>query len=160
MEQTAYDFARFEAAGRPAEKKQARLRSVKGGGQAPSRWHELFVNFKVVLAAALFLGLAVGLLQSKATITELTVEIQRTQSALTTAQSTYNYLNSELNSKTSMANVEEVANRLGLMKMDESQITYVRLEASGVLTRTETGVKQWADMFSAGVLSLIEKLEF
>ncbi len=160
MEQIAYDFARFEQTSKPAAKSKAKLRAVKGGKPKNSRLHEMLVNFRAVLAVTLFLGLAVGLLQSKVTITELTTEIQRTQSQLTTAQSTYNYLNSELNSRTSMANVEEVANRLGLMKLDDSQITYIRLDDSSVLTRKESDVKRWTDLLYSGVLSLIEQLDF
>lgn len=160
MEQTAYDFARFEENRRPEQKNKARLRAVKGGKSKHSRLHELLANFRAVVAVTLFLALAVGLLQSKASITELTTEIQRTQNQLTTAQSTYNYLNSELNSRTSMANVEEAANRLGLMKLDDSQITYIRLDTSSVLTRKESDVKKWTELVYSGLLSLIEKLEF
>ena len=104
--------------------------------------------------------LAIGLLESKVTITELTTQIQRTQTQLTSEQSTYNYLSSELNSKTSMANVEEVANRLGLMKLDDSQITYVRLDESSVITRAPSDVEKWSEFLYSGVLSLIEKLDF
>ena len=59
-----------------------------------------------------------------------------------------------------MANVEEVANRLGLMKLDDSQITYIRLDDSSVLTRKESDVKRWTDLLYSGVLSLIEQLDF
>lgn len=160
MAQAAHDFSLFEETGRTAPKKKAQLRPVRGGAVRSEQLRRLRSNFRVVLAATLFLTLAVSLLQSKATLNELTTEIQRTQSQLTTEQSTNNYLNSELNSKTSMANVEETANRLGLMKMDESQITYVRLEDSSVLTRRESDVKQWTEFLHSGLLSLAEKLDF
>lgn len=160
MAQAAHDFSLFEENERPAPKKKAQLRSVKGGAVRSEQLRRLGGNFRIVLAATLFLTLAVSLLQSKATLNELTTEIQRTQSQLTTEQSTNNYLNSELNGKTSMANVEEVANRLGLMKMDESQITYVRLEESSVLTRKESDVKRWTEFLYSGLLSLAERLDF
>lgn len=160
MAQAAHDFSLFEENERPASKKKAQLRSVKGGAVRSEQLRRLRGNFRIVLAATLFLTLAVSLLQSKATLNELTTEIQRTQSQLTTEQSTNNYLNSELNGKTSMANVEEVANRLGLMKMDESQITYVRLEESSVLTRKESDVKRWTEFLYSGLLSLAERLDF
>lgn len=160
MAQAAHDFSLFEETGQTAPKKKAQLRPVKGGAVRSEQLRRLRSNFRIVLAATLFLTLAVSLLQSKATLNELTTEIQRTQSQLTTEQSTNNYLNSELNNKTSMANVEETANRLGLMKMDESQITYVRLEDSSVLTRRESDVKQWTEFLYSGLLSLAEKLDF
>ena len=112
------------------------------------------------MSAVVVLALAISLLQSKATLTELTTDIQREQAQLVTEQSTYNYLNNELNSKTSMANVEEVANRLGLMKLDDSQITYVRLEESSSLIRKVSEVEKWSEFLYSGLLSLMDKLEF
>ena len=41
-------------------------------------------------------------------------------------QSQYTYYNSALNSRTNITSVEETATRLGLMKIDQSQITYIR----------------------------------
>ena len=43
-------------------------------------------------------------------------------------QSQYTYYNSALNSRTNITSVEETATRLGLMKIDQSQITYIRLD--------------------------------
>jgi len=162
MQQAAYDFAKFENtnAAQKQKAKKADLRAVQGGKKSVSRWQELWINLKAVVAVTLFLVLAIGLLESKVTITELTTQIQRTQTQLTSEQSTYNYLSSELNSKTSMANVEEVANRLGLMKLDDSQITYVRLDESSVITRVPSDVEKWSEFLYSGVLSLIEKLDF
>ncbi len=160
MAQTAHDFALFENAPKTARK--PKLQAVKGGAPKikTNRLAQLWVNFRNALGLVLFLGLAVSLLQSKATLTELTTEIQREQTQLVAEQSTYNYLNNELNSKTSMANVEEVANRLGLMKLDDSQITYVRLEESSTLTRKESEVEKLSEFLYSGLLSLMDKLEF
>lgn len=158
MPQNAHDFALFENTSRPDAK--PKLRAVKGGAPKKSRLQEAWGTLTNLLGVVLFLGLAISLLQSKATLTELTTQIQREQTQLVTEQSTYNYLTSELNSKTSMANVEEVANRLGLMKLDDSQITYVRLEESSSLTRKESEVEKWTEFLYSGLLSLMDKLEF
>ncbi len=164
MAQTAHDFTLFENTTTPrtaSAKARPALRAVKGGAAAqPGRLQALWGNLRTLLSAVLFLGLAICLLRSKATITELTTQIQREQTQLVAEQSTYNYLNSELNSRTSMANVEEVANRLGLMKLDDSQITYVRLEESSTLTRAASQVEQWSEFLYSGLLSLMDKLEF
>ncbi len=66
---------------------------------------------------------------------ELNDQIQSTKAQLVSAQSQYTYYNSTLNSKTNIASVEEAASRLGLMKIDQSQITYIRLGESGALVR-------------------------
>ena len=161
MAQTAHDFALFENTQKPQNQKKSPLKAVQGGAEAaPSRLRTLWVNLRTVLCLVLFLGLAVSLLQSKVTITELTTQIQREQTQLAAEQSTYNYLNSELNSRTSMANVEEVANRLGLMKLDDSQITYVRLEEASSLTRKGSQLEQWSEFLYSGLLSLMDRLDF
>ena len=158
MQQEAYDFGMFENRPAPA-KKTVPLRSVKGGKKPSSQLHQTVVNVWNVMGCAMFLALAILLIQSKVTLTELNTQVQRTQNQLTTSQSTYNYLNSELTSRTNMANIEDAARRLGLMKVDQSQITYIRLEDSGVLTTADSPVKKWTDWFHSGVLSLMETLD-
>lgn len=159
MQQQAYDFSMFESSRRPAQKSSVQLQSVAGGKKAASRGKKLVGSLGNILASAMFLALAVLLIQSKVTITELNAETRRTRDALTTAQSAYNYLSSELDRRTGMENIESIANRLGLMKVDESQITYVRLEESSVLTAEESPVKKWTDWLSSGLLSLMETLD-
>ena len=52
-----------------------------------------------------------------------------------------------------------MAGRLGLMKIDDSQITYIRLDDRSVLTRRETAVEKWTDTLQAGVSSLLRTIE-
>lgn len=159
MQQQAYDFAMFESDTRTTQKSGVQLRSVAGGKKPQTRGKKLAGSLGSILASAMFLALAVLLIQSKVTITELNAETRKTRDALTTAQSAYNYLSSELDRRTGMENIESIANRLGLMKIDDSQITYVRLEESSVLTTAESPVKKWTDWLSSGLLSLMETLD-
>ena len=55
--------------------------------------------------------------------------------------------------------MESVAGRLGLMKIDDSQITYIRLDDQSVLTRRESAVEKWTDTLQAGVSSLLRTIE-
>jgi cell division protein FtsL len=161
MQQQAYDFSLFEQrrAPAPAPAPAAPLRAVAGGKPRVSRLKSAAVSLWNLLACTVFLALAILLIQSKVTLTELNTNVQRTRDQLTTAQSTNNYLNGQLSSRTNMENIEDIASRLGLMKVDESQITYIRLEDSGVLTTTESPVKKWTDVFHSGLLSLMETLD-
>ncbi len=159
MQQEAYDFGLFESRPASVRKEQVPLKQVQGGKKPTTRLHQTFINLWNAMGCALFLTLAILLIQSKVTLTELNTDIQSAQADLTTAQSTYNYLNSELTSRTNMANIEDAARRLGLMKVDQSQITYIRLEDSGVLTAPESPVKKWTDWFHSGILSLMETLD-
>ena len=51
------------------------------------------------------------------------------------------------------------AGRLGLMKIDDSQITYIRLDDQSVLTRRESAVEKWTDTLQAGVSSLLRTID-
>ena len=68
------------------------------------------------------------------------------------------YYNTTLNVQSSISNVEDVAGRLGLMKIDDSQITYIRLDDQSVLTRRESAVEKWTDTLEAGVSSLLRTI--
>ncbi len=69
-------------------------------------------------------------------------------------QSQYTYYNSALNSRTNITSVEETASRLGLMKIDQSQITYIRLDEGSVLVRKESAVRQWTDLLHDGAMTV------
>ena len=74
---------------------------------------------------------------------------------LVSAQSQYTYYNSTLNSKTNITSVEEAASRLGLMKIDPSQITYIRLNESGALERQQSPVRQWTSFIYNGAVTIL-----
>ena len=95
------------------------------------------------IMAALLLGLACSLLQSYAKLNELNMSVQYTQNELATAKSEYDYLSSVLSSKTNLKTVEEVAGtELGLMKRDESQVTYITMEKESMISSPETGTEK------------------
>ena len=45
------------------------------------------------------------------------------------------------------------------MKIDDSQITYIRLDDQSVLTRRESAVEKWTDTLQAGMSSLLRTIE-
>ena len=108
-----------------------------------------------LVAAALLVGFAISLLWSEAQLVELNDQIQAAKARLVSEQSQYTYYNSTLNSKTNIASVEETAGRLGLMKVDPSQITYIRLGESGALVRRESAVRQWTDFLYNGAVNIL-----
>lgn len=46
------------------------------------------------------------------------------------------------------------------MKIDPSQITYVRLNDASVLLRRESAVRRWTDLLHQGALTLTEAANF
>lgn len=140
MAQTAYELERF--ANRPLDTKP-RMRAVRGNKQ------KLKVNtrqVRMIASAVVLVVMAMGLVQSQATVAQLTTEIQAVNKRLVNAQSQNNYLVGVMDSKTSLKNVEQIAiTQLGLMKMDKSQITYVTLEQQAAVERPQSDMDRWID---------------
>lgn len=151
MGQAAYDMNAVRRRRAPQTRKNVPLRVEKGG----KRRLTPFQAAMQLISVALMVGFAVSLLWSEAQLVELNDQIQDAKAQLVSEQSQYTYYNSALNSKTNITSVEEAASRLGLMKIDQSQITYIRLDAGSVLVRKESAVHQWTDFLHDGAMTII-----
>lgn len=166
MGQPAYDYHYNETAyaqtvRRPAPQPERRvnLRVEQGGKQAISPLRAMMQHGVQILALGVLAGLSVALLFSEARIVELSGDIRQAKAELISAQSQNDYYTTTLNVQSNIGNVEDVAGRLGLMKIDDSQITYIRLDDQSVLTRRETAVEKWTDTLQAGVSSLLRTID-
>ena len=111
------------------EPRQPEMRVVRGGKHGLNRARQI--------AAALLLGLIFSVVHSQARITELNGQINDTRTDLTAAQSEYDYLSTKMSDITSRASLQDVAEgQLGLVKADQSQITYIQLEEQSVIEKT------------------------
>lgn len=155
MGQAAYDYNTARHRKVPQTQRKTALRVEKGGKRRLSPLQAALRNAMHLVAAALLTGFAISLLMSEAQLVELNDQIQDAKAQLVSAQSQYTYYNSTLNSKTNITSVEEVAGRLGLMKMDQSQITYIRLDSESVLVRRESAVHQWTDFLHDGAMTVL-----
>ena len=155
MGQAAYDYNAVRRRKAPQTQRKADLRVAKGGKRRLSPLQAAVHNAMNLVAAALLVGFAISLLWSEAQLVELNSQIQSAKAELVSEQSQYTYYNSTLNSKTNITSVEETAGRLGLMKIDQSQITYIRLDAGSVLVRKESAVHQWTDFLHDGAMTII-----
>ena len=149
MGQPAYDRNAARRRRAPQPQRKANLRVAKGGKRRLNPLQAAVHNAMNLVAAALLVGFAISLL------VELNDQIQDAKAQLVSEQSQYTYYNSTLNSKTNIASVEETAGRLGLMKVDPSQITYIRLGESGALVRRESTVRQWTDFLYTGAVNIL-----
>lgn len=155
MGQAAYDYNTARRRKVPQAQRKTALRVEKGGKRRLSPLQAALRNAMHLVAAALLTGFAISLLMSEAQLVELNDQIQDAKAQLVSAQSQYTYYNSTLNSKTNITSVEEVAGRLGLMKMDQSQLTYIRLDSDSVLVRRESAVHQWTDFLHDGAMTIL-----
>lgn len=155
MGQPAYDRNAVRRRRAPQPQRKATLRVAKGGKRRLNPLQAAVHNAMNLVAAALLVGFAISLLWSETQLVELNDQIQDAKAQLVSEQSQYTYYNSTLNSKTNIASVEETAGRLGLMKVDPSQITYIRLGESGALVRRESTVRQWTDFLYTGAVNIL-----
>jgi len=154
LAQQAYQYDLWQERGAP---RQPQLKVNRGGATRAGLDLELV---KRVALTALMLALVCSVLYSQAQLSELTMDVQNYQAQLKEEQNTYNYLSGELNSKTNMKNVEEVASgQLGLVKLDPTQVTYFTLEGESKVDKPESGTQKLAGWFESGLLSLMENLD-
>ena len=119
------------------EPRQPEMRVVRGGKHGLNRARQFVAVALHVIAAALLLGLIFSVVHSQARITELNGQINDTRTDLTAAQSEYDYLSTKMSDITSRASLQDVAEgQLGLVKADQSQITYIQLEEQSVIEKT------------------------
>ena len=135
MGQAAYDYNTARRRKVPQTQRKTALRVEKGGKRRLTP-----------LQAAV---------HNAMNLVELNDQIQDAKAQLVSAQSQYTYYNSTLNSKTNITSVEEAASRLGLMKIDPSQITYIRLNESGALERQQSPVRQWTSFIYNGAVTIL-----
>ena len=155
MGQAAYDYNTARRRKAPQTQRKTALRVEKGGKRRLSPLQAALRNAMHLVAAALLTGFAISLLMSEAQLVELNDQIQDAKAQLVSAQSQYTYYNSALNNRTNITSVEETATRLGLMKIDQSQITYIRLDGGSVLVRKESAVRQWTDLLHDGAMMIM-----
>ena len=155
MGQAAYDTNAVRRRRAPQTQQKVPLRVEKGGKRRLNPVQAAMQHILQLVSVALLVGFAVSLLWSEAQLVELNARIQKTKADLVSEQSQYTYYTSVLNSKTNITSVEEAATRLGLMKMDQSQLTYIRLDTGSVLVRKESAVHQWTDFLHDGAMTVL-----
>lgn len=156
MGQPAYDMSsEVRRRKAPQTQRKVALRVEKGGKRRLSPFQAAMQHTLQLISMALLAGFAVSLLWSEAQLVEVNDQIQKAKAELVSEQSQYTYYNSVLNSKTNITSVEEAASRLGLMKIDPSQITYIRLNESGALERQQSPVRQWTSFIYNGAVTIL-----
>lgn len=129
-ENVAYDLSLFapREAREEAEQQAKQDQSAKKvKQQAKAVVHPAVVIRWTALALFIALSLA-AMMMCNVQLTKLNDEMAKSQAQLTAAQGEQVRLNMQLESRTSLSNVEDYAvNKLGLQKSNLSQITYIHL---------------------------------
>ena len=130
---------------------------VRGGKHGLNRARQFASVMLHVIAAALLLGLIFSVVHSQARITELNGQINDTRTDLTAAQSEYDYLSTKMSDITSRASLQDVAEgQLGLVKADQSQITYIQLEEQSIIEKTGSDAGRFLAGIRTAALNLLD----
>lgn len=142
------------------EPRQPEVRVVRGGKHGLNRARQFAAVALYVIAAALLLGLIFSVVHSQARITELNGQINDTRTDLTAAQSEYDYLSTKMSDITSRASLQDVAEgQLGLVKADQSQITYIQLEEQSVIEKTGSDAGRVLVGIRTAALNLLDSFD-
>ena len=133
MTEVAYNldnFAAKTAEQQDKELKTSSLRMIKNRRKA-----KVVAPVKVILASAVALVISVIMIYSQVVLTELTSEVSFYENQIVDLDTEYVRLQSELESITSIKTLEEAAEtKLGLSKIDSSQVEYVNLTGGDEIT--------------------------
>ena len=111
-------------------KKKSSLRMIENRRKA-----KVVAPVKVILASAVALVISVIMIYSQVVLTELTSEVSFYENQIVDLDTEYVRLQSELESITSIKTLEEAAEtKLGLTKIDSSQVEYVNLTGGDEIT--------------------------
>ncbi|MBQ7123512.1 MAG: cell division protein FtsL [Oscillospiraceae bacterium] len=136
--EVAYVLENFAAKTAVEQDKELKSRSLriiqnrrKEKGIAPA---------KIILGAIMTIVICVVMIYSQVVLTELTSEVGFYENQITDLNTEYVRLQSELEASTSIKTLEEAAeNKLGLAKIDSSQVEYVSLTGTDDITVAQTG---------------------
>ena len=150
MVEVAYNlenFAAKTAEQHDTELKTRSLRIIKN-----RRKTKVIAPVKVILASAMAIVISIVMIYSQVVLTELTSEVSFYENQLTKLNTEYVRLQGELEATTSIKTLEEAAEtKLGLAKIDSSQVEYVNLTGDDAISVARTGgkylIKQYWDNF-------------
>ncbi len=146
MAEAAYnldDFAAKTGDEHDRELKTRSLRIIKN-----RRKEKTVAPVKVILSAAMIVAVCVTMIYSQVVLTELTSEVSYYENKITELDTEYVRLQSELEASTSIKNLEEAAEtKLGLSKIDSSQVEYVNLTGEDEITVAHTGGKYLIEQY-------------
>lgn len=140
MTEVAYNlenFAAKTAEQQDKELKTSSLRIIKNRRKAKT-----VAPVKIILASTIAIVISVIMIYSQAILTELTSEVSFYENKITELDTEYVRLQGELEAITSIKTLEEAAeSKLGLSKIDSSQVEYVNLTGNDEISVAHTSGK-------------------
>ena len=154
--ETAYDLNNFTAKTEKEHDEEIRSRAfhlVKSRRQAKS-----IAPIKVVLCFVAVVAVCALMIYSQAVLTELTAEVNSYSGKMTVLNAEYTRLSGELETTTSIKTLEESAEKkLGLSKIDSSQVEYVNLTGADEISVAKTGGKYLIEEYWNNLIGTVKE---
>lgn len=153
----AYDLERFDAKPKKQEKTRPELRVVKNQG-AVRRAANYALALKIIAMSSIVVVVLSWILYNNVVLSELTKEINTAKTGLAAMDSDYQRLSSLLEGQVSVRNIEEQATqKMGLVKVGQSQVEYVDLHKGDWIELTEASPKpSLLDRVSGAIYKMLE----
>ncbi len=150
MTEVAYNLETF--AGKTAEQQDKELKTSSLRIIENRRKAKVVAPVKIILASIMALTISIVMIYSQVVLTELTSEVSFYENQITELNTEYVRLQGELEAITSIKTLEEAAEtKLGLTKIDSSQVEYVSLTGIDEISVAHTGgkylIKEYWDNF-------------
>ena len=150
MTEIAYNLENFipkTAEQQDKELKKSSLRIIENRRKA-----KVVAPVKIILASAMAIIISIVMIYSQVVLTELTSEVSFYENQIVDLDTEYVRLQGKLEATTSIKTLEEAAEtKLGLAKIDSSQVEYVNLTGMDEISVAHTGgkylVKEYWDNF-------------
>ena len=149
----AYDLSLYEA----AQERQIE-RKEKPEGKVIKAQTKFMTGKKLwnILSVAIALSLTIGVISTNASITTYTNQIAAKRDNIVQLESEQAYLDFSLESRMSLASIEDYAvNTLGLVKMESSQTKYVELESENKIEMKDSSIKDKLDEAIKPIMSYL-----
>ncbi len=154
---TAYDLSKFEA----HKPKQPQLAEVPKPKAAPAKTVLGLSPIKAILCMALIIGVTVSFIYSRAMLVEVNEEVNAANEQLQILESEKTRLDMELESMVSLKNIEELAENMGLTKVEKYQVEYIDLsQGDKVVVSDEAKSTSFFDQIWQAVQKIVSYLKF
>ena len=146
----------FEPAHQPYQRKRAKLERVDSPLQKPKKKRSKALM--AVVTMFYVVALCVVLICGQITLAEANTTLREKNTELSVLSSETTRLNLQLNSMTSLSNIEtQATTRLGLSEPKQSQTQYIVVDRSNEVTRPEED-DSWLDKLGDLLESMMEKI--
>ena len=154
---TAYDLTKFEA----HKPKEPQLAEVPKPKARQAKTVLGLSPMKAILCMALIIGVTVSFIYSRAMLVEVNEQVNAANKQLKILESEKTRLDMELESMVSLKNIEELAENMGLAKVEKYQVEYIDLsQGDKVVVSNEAKSVSFFDQIWQSVQKIVSYLKF